>query len=120
MNQFNCILRNLGKKGIPRINSRSSFRFGDVAVPSQGLIEIALDTPPNVRPIYVLMDIVTVDIPALLELDVLDGENLYADNVTNRLVHRQVLPGPGELLMNEDTWNVPLIRYKGHLYARMN
>ena len=49
------------------------------------------------------MDIVTVDILALLGLDVLDGENLYADNVTNRLVHRQVLYGPGEPLMYEDT-----------------
>ena len=66
------------------------------------------------------MNIVTVDIPALLGLDVLDGENSYADNVTNKLVHKQILSGPGELLKYEDTWNVPLIRYEGHLYARVN
>ena len=120
MSQPNRILRNLEKKGIPRIKSRNFFRFGDVTVPSQGLIEIALDTPPNFRPIHVLMDIVTVDIPALLEVDVLDGETLCAENVTNRLVHRQILSGPEELLKYEDTSNVPVIRYKGHLYARMN
>ena len=45
------------------------------------------------------MDIVTVDVPALLGLDVLDGENLYADNLRNRLVHRQILSGPGEPLV---------------------
>ena len=65
------------------------------------------------------MDIVSVDVPALLGLDVLDGEGLYADNVTNRLVHRQVISRPGELLFYKDRWSVPLVRHDNHLCAKM-
>lgn len=94
MDHLNYILRNLGKKVSPRIKSRNSFRFDDVTVTSQWLIEIALDTSPNIPPIYLLMDLLVADIPALLGLDVLHGENFFADNVTNRLVRRKILSGP--------------------------
>ena len=83
------------------------------------MIEILLETPSTWRDIPVLMDIVPVDVPALLGLDVLDSEQLYACNVTNRLVHRAVLSRPGEPLQYEDRWSVPLTRQNGHLYARM-
>ena len=65
------------------------------------------------------MDIKPVDIPAFLGLGVLDGEQLYADNVTNRLVHRQVLSRRVEQLKYEDCWHVPLHRCYSHFYARM-
>ena len=84
------------------------------------MIEIALETPAHVRKIPVLMDIVPVDVPALLGLDVLDTEQLYADNVTNRLVHREILSKQGEPLAYKDRWHVPLIRQNGHLYAQMS
>ncbi len=57
---------------------------------SIGLVEFALQTPAPLRPIPVLLDIVPVDVPALLGLDVLDAESLYPDNVTDRIVHRKV------------------------------
>ncbi len=110
----------MGKKGIPRIRSTNSLRFSDVTVPSLGLIEIALEVPTPRRSIPVLMDIAAVDIPALLGLDILDSEQLYADNATNRLVHREVLSKPGESLQYGDRWQVPLTRYGSHLYAQMH
>ena len=118
--QLNFFLRDLNKTSISKLNSSKSFRFGDVTVNSLGTVEIALDKPANISPIHVLMDIVPVHIPALLGLGVLDGECLYADNVTNRLVHRHVLSRTGEQLQYEDLWSVPLTRHQGHLYARMD
>ena len=59
------------------------------------MIELECETPSDIRKIPVLMYIVPVDFPALLGLDVLDGEGMYADNVTNRLVRHQVISRPG-------------------------
>ena len=87
---------------------------------SLGLVEIALDAPPPRRNIYILLDIVSFDVPALLGLNVLDSEKLYADNVTNRLVHRDVTSSTGEHLRYMDKWSVPQTSHDGHLYARMS
>ena len=68
----------------------------------------------------VLMDVVPVDVPALFGLDVLDSESLYADNVTNRLVHRFVSSCSNDPLEYDDIWSVPIIRRDSHLYALMS
>ncbi len=68
----------------------------------------------------IMMEIVTVDVPALLGLDVSDGEQLYACNVTNRLIHHEILSRPGERLRYKDTWRIPLKRHDSELYAPMN
>ena len=117
--QLNRVLANLGRKNIPCIASKTFFRFGDVTVRSQGKIQIAMETPANVRPISVLLDIVPVDVPALLGLDVMDGECIYADNVINRLVHWHMFSRKDEPLRYKDLCHVPLTRYAGHLYVRM-
>ena len=114
--QLDAILITLRRKDIPRCSSHNSFRFGDVVVNSLGMIEVALATPPSVPDIIVLIGIVTVNVPALLGLDVLDSESLYADNVMNRLVHRRILSRSGEPLQFEDLWHVPIIRHDSHLY----
>ena len=84
------------------------------------MIEILLETPSTWRDVLVLVDIVPVDVPELLGLFVLDSKQLYACNVTNRLVLCAVLPRPGEPLQYEDKWSVPLTRQNGHLYALMD
>lgn len=66
------------------------FRFGDTVVYSLGLIEVAFSAPGHILDIIVLMDVVPVNVPALLDLDVRDAERIYAHNVTNLLVHRSV------------------------------
>ena len=78
------------------MSSGNTFKFGDVRVNSLGMIELDLKIPVLRRPIVVLLDIVPVDVPALLGLHVLNAEGLYADNVTNRIVHRHVTSKPGE------------------------
>ena len=50
--------------------------------------------PEGVPPILVLSDVIDIDIPDLLGLDILDSFGLMAENVTNRLWHR--------IRMNED------------------
>ncbi len=51
---------------------------------------------------------------------VLDAESLYADNTTNRLVHRLIYDRSSESIDYEDKWAVPIIRNDGHLYSRMS
>ncbi len=118
--QLNRILSVFQEKEIPCISSQNSFRFGDVTVRSLGMVEIALDTPPNVSNVPVLIDIVPVDVPPLLGLDVLDGEGLYADNKNNRLVRREIPSRTGDVLKYEDHFHMPLTRHDDHLYAKMS
>ena len=101
------------------MQSTNRFRFGDMSVKSLEMVEIDLEVPSPRRSIPVLMDIVPVDVPALLGLDVLDSESLYADNVTNGLVQRVVLSKPGESFQFKEVRSIPLLRCDGHLYARM-
>ncbi len=99
--------------------SRRQFRFGDAFYKSYGTVLMHLATPDNIPPIPVMMDIVPADIPALLGLDVLDKENLYADTVTNRLVKRIITSHPPASLRFSDQWSMPLTRFDNHVYAPM-
>ncbi len=116
---LNMVLHCRNEKSIPRMEPANSSRFVYVAVKSLGLIEIDLEVPSPRRSIPVLIDIVPVDVPTLLGLDLLDSECLHADNVTGRLVHRIVLSHPVETLNLQDVWSAPLLRCDGHLYAEM-
>ena len=55
------------------------------------MVDPAIKTPDHVPRINVMLDVVDVDIPALLGLDVLDGNSLIVENVTNRLWERTVV-----------------------------
>ena len=69
-------------------------------------------------PIQILHDVVDVDIPALIGLDVLDGNFLMVDNISNRLWHRIVISeDPYEIV--DRLW-VPLIRDQHHLYVHLH
>ena len=100
------------------MNSKNSFRSGDVTVMSYGMVELELETAVLAGCIAFLMYIVPVNF-LLLGLDVLDGKCLYADNVTNRLEHREILSGRGENLYYKDRWSVLLSRFDNYLYAKM-
>ena len=54
--------------------SRSAhrFRFGDESFQSLGRISLPLATQPGFKPILVQFDIVQINIPLLLGMDVLD------------------------------------------------
>ena len=106
-NQLKHTLQYIDRSSIPRMHSNNNYRFGDVTVRTVGTVEIMLATPPTVPDIPVLMDIVPANVPALLGLDILDSEQLYADNVTNRLVHRHVVSNHNGTLQYVDKWHVP-------------
>ena len=61
---------------MPVYSSGRTFRFGNQATKSLGIIELALETPPNILSITVLVVFVDFDIPALIGLDVLNGYDL--------------------------------------------
>lgn len=96
------------------------FGFGDVIVKSQVMIEVALEAPRGLLNIMVLVDIVPFNLPALLGLSVLDAESLYADNATDRLVHRRIISRSSDTLYFVDIWSVPIVRHERYLYAKMS
>ena len=79
-----------------------------------------LKTPPGFHSIVVCSDVVTVDVPPLLRLDVLDSESLVADTVINRLVHRTYIPGNAQQHYVMNDWSVPLKRIDDHVYVEMS
>ena len=66
--------------------SRNRFSFGDNVFKSLGEVKLNLATPPNAAQFYVYADVVALDAPALIELEVLDRENLTAESVRKKLV----------------------------------
>lgn len=49
----------------------------------------------------------------------MDAGELYADNVTNRIVHRHVTSSYRAPLKYHDLWSMHLTRFHGHVYAKM-
>ena len=94
------------------------FRFLNVSSKLFGMIELGIQTPDHTPPICILLDVVDVDIPALIGLDVLDGHCLMVDNISNRLWNRVIISeDPLEFV---DKWWVPLIRDQHHLYGHLH
>ena len=67
--------------------------MGNTEIKSQEMVELLLPTPRHIQDIPILLDVVDINILALLGLDVLDENNLFVDNVTghfwNRVITRQ-------------------------------
>lgn len=87
--------------------SRYAFRFGDGFYKSLGTISVLVPTP-NGKCLEMCIDVVEANVPMLVGLDILDKENLLADNTSNMLVHRR------------KGWKMPLVRKNGHLYFQWN
>ena len=86
--ELNRILNALGVRKISRKRSANRFRFADTNINSLGQVVLPLDTPAGVKPVFVTLDVVNGDIPALLVMYVLDRESLTPDTVCNRLSKR--------------------------------
>ena len=67
------------------IESDWDFQFGDTGIRSKEIVELFLSTPGHVRNLQILFDLVVVNVPTVLGLDVLDGNNLFANHVTGYL-----------------------------------
>ena len=86
---------------------------------SLGLIELSLHTKANITKIMVLMDIIPVNVLALLGLDVLDAEQLYVNDVNNRLVHRRKLNRSRGGFEYVDQLSMPINSHVYNLYSNM-
>ena len=82
------------------------------------MIELAVKTPDHIPPINDMLDVVEVDIPALLGLDLLDGHGLVIDNVTNRLWKRIVVSY--DPLKFIDELSMGLRRMNDHIYVQVH
>ena len=49
------------------------------------MVELMLQTPGSIPDLLAILDVIDFGIPALLALDVLDGNNILVKNVTNHL-----------------------------------
>ena len=82
------IVRHSGRRSIPIIDFKREIKLGNILVRSRGMVELMLPTPGSSFDIPVILDVLDVEIPPLPELNVLDGNNLLVDNVTNHLRNR--------------------------------
>ena len=89
LSQYKRILHSLKRRTKPLHTSNCTLRFGYQIVKSFGMEKLALYIPSDVQPIPVIIDIVPVNDPVLLELDVLDGYSMLAENATHRLWHSE-------------------------------
>ena len=64
----------VGHRSISIIYSDQDFNFGDTVIESKGMIELLLPRPEHIQYIPILIDVVDINIPTLLDLDVLDGK----------------------------------------------
>ena len=64
-----------GRNSTPVINSQRDFEFEDTLIRSRELVELKIRTTGKALDIIVLLDVVDVEIPALLWLYVLDGDS---------------------------------------------
>lgn len=119
--ELNRILTEMGKHHRDIRPSSRSFRFGDVSCKSRGTILLMMETPTGIPPVEVNCDIVDVDVPALLGMDVLDREKLIADTVSNRLVQRIPMTSPDGKIFFIDGWSVPMKRSSSsHVYVKID
>ncbi len=79
------------------------FRFGKDKQP--GMVQAKIRIPyATGRHIYAVIDVINIDVPLLLRLDILKKYKLYLNNVDNLL------------LCVDPKWSAPIVRKKGHVY----
>ena len=78
--------------------------FGDDYKPSLGTAEFRVPLPDNSY-LPLRIDVVEADVPLLVGLDVMDREQLIADNCQNLLVSKR------------KNWSLPISRKHGHMFV---
>lgn len=83
-------------------------------------INLYVEIPPGIPLIHVRSDVVPVDVPALLGLNILDEHLLNTDTVLNRLLKRTIAQGASEnSLYLIECSSVPMRRIDIHVYVHM-
>lgn len=123
LKELHRIFNKIGLRRPTLRRSNNRFRFADATYESLGITVIKLDVPINQSPVYVELDVVSADIPALMGMDVLDRESLTPCTISNQLMKRILVGTDSKTGTPQfcDIWNVPLQRSKSqHLYAKMD
>ena len=89
---------------IPIIDSKRNFKFGDTLTRSRGMVQLIFPTSGYIHETPIILDFVDVEIPELLGLDFLDGNNILIDNITNHLWSR-IITNKDPLIF-EDVWKI--------------
>ena len=82
------------------------------------MIGLMLPTSGSTLGISVYFDFVYVEIPELLGQDVLDGNYLLFDTVTNHLQNSIIINK--DLLRFKDMWKIKIVRKGDHLYVALS
>ena len=114
--ELNRIVKTTGIMVKVKNGSTNSFRFGNVVFRSVGTVVLQLKTPKGAEKIFVQLDIVAADMPALLGIDVMDAVGLTPCTVSNRLVKK--VPTNDQRTEFKDLWSIKCIRASSnHMYA---
>ena len=120
---YSCIGGNLlesifchsGPRSIPYIDSKHTCKLSCKLVRSIGIVEQMLPIPRSTLEIPVKVDVLDVEIPPLLGLDVLSGIALRMDDLASHLwSHIMTNKDP---LRFEDIWRIKFISKGNHLYV---
>ena len=82
------------------------------------MVVLLLPTPGSIPDIPVILNVVDVEISPLLRLDLLDGNNLVADNKTNDLWSRIIINK--DPLRIEGVWKTNLIMKGDNMYILLS
>lgn len=100
--------------------SQICFRFGSQVESSLGSTTLYLRTPPFIFVIPISVEVVAVEVPPLLELDILDINSLVSVTVMSRLVNRTIiLDRNTNKQYRVDNWWVSMERHDGRVYVKM-
>ena len=107
-----------GRVSIPVIDYKHDFKHGDTLVRSRGMVKLMLPTLRSTIEIPFILDVVEIEIPTLLGLDVLDRNNLLVHNMTNHLWNRIITNK--DPLRFDNMLKIKLIRNGQHLYVPLS
>eukprot|EP00171_Calliarthron_tuberculosum_P000524 IDg524t1 len=96
--------------GLPLLMMKSTnmvYKFGTYREPSIGTAKFKIPYADD-REIVVELDVVNLNVPLLIGLDVLDKYKLFVDTVENKIVCKN------------PKWEAPLKRARGHVYYTWN
>ena len=91
------------RRSIPINDSIWDFKFSDSLARSRSVVELMLETPGSTPDTLVIFDVVDVDIPVFLGINILDRNNLLVDSVTNHLWNHKITNK--DTFRFEDIWN---------------
>lgn len=119
--EFNRIIAAFGHHRRKILPSKNKFTVADAVYESLGKITIPIGTPPGIPRVFVEIEIVNAEIPALLGMDIMNKGSITPCIVSNGLAKRVLVPQESECPKLEDEWSIPIRRSRSsQLYVDMD